>query len=55
MISTAASQDHAPTRRKIAPQTAWSHISTVAKHGANILNVLRDAITGSPWTPPVTC
>lgn len=35
---------------------AWlrirGYISTVAKHGDNILNALRDAITGNPWTPP---
>jgi hypothetical protein len=38
---------------------AWlrirGYISTVAKHGDNILDALRDAITGSPWKPPVTC
>lgn len=35
---------------------AWlrirGYISTVAKHGDNILDALRDAITGNPWTPP---
>jgi hypothetical protein len=38
---------------------AWlrirGYISTVAKHGDNILDALRDAITGNPWTPPATC
>jgi transposase len=38
---------------------AWlrirGYISTVAKHGQNILTALRDAITRNPWTPPATC
>jgi transposase len=38
---------------------AWlrirGYISTVAKHGDNILDALRDATTGNPWKPPVTC
>ena len=38
---------------------AWlrirGYISTVAKHGDNILDALRAAITGNPWKPPVTC
>lgn len=38
---------------------AWlrirAYISTVGKHGDNILDALRDAITGNPWTPPATC
>ena len=38
---------------------AWlrvrSYISTVAKHGENVLDALRDAITGNPWTPPLAC
>jgi transposase len=38
---------------------AWlrirGYISTVAKHGDNILDALRDAITGNPWKPPATC
>jgi transposase len=29
------------------------YISTAAKHGAGVLTALRDAITGSPWMPPV--
>jgi len=39
--------------------TAWlrvrGYISTVAKHGDNVLDALRDAITGNPWKPPATC
>ncbi|MBA3338648.1 MAG: IS66 family transposase [Geodermatophilaceae bacterium] len=39
--------------------TAWlrirSYISTVAKHGDNIYDAIRDAVTGTPWEPPVTC
>ena len=39
--------------------TAWlrtrAYISTVGKHGDNIHNALRDAVTGTPWTPPATC
>jgi len=35
---------------------AWlrvrGYISTVGKHGDNILDALRDAITGNPWKPP---
>ncbi|WP_281424878.1 IS66 family transposase [Pseudonocardia nigra] len=35
---------------------AWlrirSYISTVRKHGADVLTALRDAITGNPWSPP---
>ncbi len=38
--------------------TAWlrsrAYISTVAKHGDNILDALRDAITGNPWKPPAS-
>jgi hypothetical protein len=29
------------------------YISTAAKHGQNGLPALRDALTGSPWMPPV--
>jgi transposase len=29
------------------------YISTAAKHGENVLTALRDAITGSPWMPPI--
>ena len=28
------------------------YISTVRKHGNDILTALRDAITGNPWQPP---
>ena len=28
------------------------YLSTAAKHGQNLMNALRDAITGQPWTPP---
>jgi len=45
--------------RSEATAKAWlrirGYISTVGKHGDNILNALRDAITGNPWKPPVTC
>jgi transposase len=38
---------------------AWlrirGYISTISKHGDNVLDALRDAITGNPWKPPVTC
>ena len=34
---------------------AWlkvrAHISTLRKHGLNILDGIRDAITGNPWQP----
>jgi hypothetical protein len=29
------------------------YLSTAAKHGTNVMTALRDAITGTPWTPPV--
>ena len=29
------------------------YISTVRKHGDDILTALRDAITGNPWRPPM--
>jgi transposase len=29
------------------------YISTAAKHGEDVLTVLRDAITGNPWMPPI--
>src|SRR6266851_314651 len=29
------------------------YISTAATHGENMLTVLRDAITGKPWMPPI--
>ena len=32
--------------------TIRGYVSTAAKHGKNMLAVLRDAITGRPWMPP---
>jgi transposase len=36
---------------------AWTrvrgYISTVRKHGDDVLTAIRDAITGDPWTPPL--
>jgi transposase len=29
------------------------YISTLRKHGVDVLTVLRSAVTGMPWTPPV--
>ncbi len=29
-----------------------SYIATARKHGVHVLGVLRDAMTGDPWTPP---
>jgi transposase len=29
------------------------YLSTAAKHGMNILTVLRDALAGNPWMPPI--
>jgi len=38
---------------------AWlrvrAYISTVRKHGDNVLDALHDAITGKPWKPPLAC
>src|SRR4051812_30517832 len=38
---------------------AWlrirGYISTVAKHGDNIYDALRDAVTGNPWKPHLAC
>ncbi|MBM0236718.1 transposase [Micromonospora sp. ATA32] len=28
------------------------YISTVSKHGADVMTAIRDAILGRPWTPP---
>lgn len=33
--------------------TIRGYISTAAKHGVNIMTALRDAIAGTPWTPPL--
>jgi transposase len=34
--------------------TIRGYISTIRKHGDNVLTALSDAITGNPWTPPLT-
>jgi transposase len=38
---------------------AWlrvrAYVSTVRKHGGNVMDALHDAITGNPWKPPLTC
>jgi transposase len=45
--------------RSATTATAWlrirGYISTVRKHGHNVLDALRDAITGNPWKPPLVC
>jgi transposase len=45
--------------RAEATAKAWlrvrGYISTVRKHGDNVLHALRDAITGNPWKPPLAC
>ena len=45
--------------RAEATAKAWirvrGYISTVRKHGDNVLDALRDAITGNPWKPPLAC
>jgi uncharacterized NAD-dependent epimerase/dehydratase family protein len=33
--------------------TLRSYIATAIKHGADVLTVLHDAVTGNPWTPPL--
>jgi hypothetical protein len=42
--------------RDFAGALAWTrirgYISTVRKHGDDVLTALHDAITGNPWTPP---
>jgi transposase len=42
--------------RSEAGARAWvrvrGYLSTVRKHGDDVLTALRDAITGKPWTPP---
>lgn len=32
--------------------TIRGYISTAIKHGAGAIDVLRDALTGTPWIPP---
>ena len=29
-----------------------SYIDTARKHGQDVMTILRDAMTASPWTPP---
>lgn len=45
--------------RSATTAKAWlrvrGYISTVAKHGDNVLDALRGAITGNPWKPPLAC
>ena len=31
--------------------TIRGYVSTAAKHGLNMITVLRDAMTGRPWMP----
>jgi transposase len=33
--------------------TIRGHISVARKHRVNIMTALRDAITATPWTPPL--
>jgi transposase len=30
-----------------------SYIDTARKHGCNVMDILRSAMTGTPWSPPV--
>jgi transposase len=43
--------------RSTTGAAAWlrvrGYISTARKHGINVMTAIRDAVTGSPWTPPV--
>ena len=45
--------------RSATTARAWlrvrGYISSVRKHGDNVLDALRDAITGNPWKPPLAC
>ena len=42
--------------RSATGATAWlrvrGYISTARKHGINVMAAIRDAVTGTPWTPP---
>jgi transposase len=29
-----------------------SYIDTARKHGCNVMDILRSAMTGTPWSPP---
>ena len=33
--------------------TIRGYLSTAAKHGLNMITVLRDTMTGRPWIPPL--
>jgi transposase len=61
-----AERDLRPTKTQLkisgchraeATAKAWlrvrGYISTVRKHGDNVMDALRDAITGKPWQPPL--
>jgi hypothetical protein len=63
-----AERDLRPTKTQLkisgchraeATAKAWlrirGYISTVRKHGDNVMDALRDAITGKPWQPPLAC
>ena len=63
-----AERDVRPTKTQLkisgchraeATARAWlrirGYISTVGKHGDNVLDALRGAITGNPWKPPLAC
>ncbi len=49
ILSDVVCADETPIRAR----AEVPHISTAAKHGADVLTTLRDAITGQPWMPPV--
>jgi integrase len=40
----------------LPPAVAWyairGYISTMTKHGADVMAAIRNAILGRPWTPP---
>nr|WP_322767559.1 hypothetical protein [Frankia sp. Cr1] len=37
------------TRHRLDLRT---YVATARKHGMNVMAVLRDAMAGTPWTPP---